>query len=209
MRLGELLHFKLFYSIWISLKTGYGLSARIRVFRSMTLTLERGSKLNLIDSKSFLFCGKPWSGTNTLKGTLKLAENAQLNIKNGFVFGTGAFVTVDQGAKIDLHSGYSNLNLNMVCKKSIEIGENVAIGPDVMIRDNDSHIIDGKVEEETQPIVIGDHVWVGARAIILKGVTIGDGAIIAAGAVVTKNVLPGSVVGGNPARLIKENVTWV
>lgn len=53
------------------------------------------------------------------------------------------------------------------------------------------------------PIIVGDDVWIGNNAIILSGVTIGQGAVIAAGSVVTKDVLPYSIVGGNPARHIK------
>lgn len=56
---------------------------------------------------------------------------------------------------------------------------------------------------DDRDIVICDDVWIGSRAIILKGVTIGEGAVIAAGAVVTKDVEPYSIVGGSPARLIK------
>ena len=55
------------------------------------------------------------------------------------------------------------------------------------------------------PVVIGDNVWIGDKATILPGVTIGDGAVIAANAVVTKDVPKYSVVGGNPARILKKN----
>ena len=57
---------------------------------------------------------------------------------------------------------------------------------------------------EVDPIVIEDDVWIGARVIILKGVTIGKGSIIGAGSVVTKDVEPYSIVGGNPAKLIRK-----
>jgi acetyltransferase-like isoleucine patch superfamily enzyme len=56
---------------------------------------------------------------------------------------------------------------------------------------------------EPHPVNIGNKVWIGANATILPGVTIGDGAIVAAGAVVTKDVVPKTLVGGVPARLIK------
>jgi acetyltransferase-like isoleucine patch superfamily enzyme len=52
-------------------------------------------------------------------------------------------------------------------------------------------------------VIIGNDVWIGANAVILKGVTIGDGAVVGAGAVVTSDVPPGAVVAGNPAKVIK------
>jgi len=53
------------------------------------------------------------------------------------------------------------------------------------------------------PIIVEDDVWIGARSLILSGVTIGKGAIVAAGSVITKNVPPYSIVGGNPAKIIR------
>ncbi|WP_394804404.1 acyltransferase [Portibacter lacus] len=57
-----------------------------------------------------------------------------------------------------------------------------------------------------KPVDIGQDVWIGAGSIILPGVTIGEGAVIAGGSVVTKNVAPFTIVGGNPAKLIKERI---
>ena len=68
---------------------------------------------------------------------------------------------------------------------------------------NNSGFEDSPIRDN-EPVVIGNDVWIGANVIILPGVTIGDGAVIAAGAIVTKDVLPYSIVGGNPAREIRK-----
>jgi acetyltransferase-like isoleucine patch superfamily enzyme len=60
----------------------------------------------------------------------------------------------------------------------------------------------------TQEVFIGNNVWIGNRAIIMKGVTIDDGAIIAAGSIVTKDVPARCLVAGVPAKVVRENVQW-
>lgn len=60
---------------------------------------------------------------------------------------------------------------------------------------------------ESNPIVLGRNVWIGARCVILQGVLIGDAAVVGAGAVVTKNIPPGEVWGGVPARPLKKSVS--
>ncbi len=89
----------------------------------------------------------------------------------------------------------------------ISIGNNSIISWDCCIMDRDYH----KLESETEvlkPVIIGENVWIGCRVLILKGVTVGDGAVIAAGSVVTSDVPAGAVVGGNPARILKQEVKW-
>ena len=66
------------------------------------------------------------------------------------------------------------------------------------------HDILGFKIEYGKPVTIGHNVWIGGRAIINPGVTLGDNVVVASGAVVTKNVPPNCVVAGNPARVIKE-----
>ena len=97
------------------------------------------------------------------------------------------------------------------CSESITIGNNTTIGSGCLIVDTDGHPL--RAEERTKsdyfcntvnrPIVIGDDVFIGARCIVMKGVTIGNGAIVGAGSVVTKDVPPNTVVAGNPARVVK------
>lgn len=96
----------------------------------------------------------------------------------------------------------------LVVQRKLKFGKNVAIARDVIIRDTDGHEILDEKHRMVQEIKIGNNVWIGARAMIMKGVTIGDGAIIAAGAIVTKDVPPKTIVAGVPAKVIKENIEW-
>ena len=73
--------------------------------------------------------------------------------------------------------------------------------------DRDYHST-GQGTEILKPVAIGNNVWIGCKAIILKGVTIGEGAVVAAGSVVTKDVAPFTLVAGNPARVIREVKGW-
>jgi acetyltransferase-like isoleucine patch superfamily enzyme len=93
--------------------------------------------------------------------------------------------------------------------KSVTVGSHCDIGGEVYIQDHNSMSIDylerrklgGKVS--CKAVVIGDDIWIGRRAMVMKGVTIGDRAIIAAGAVVTHDVPADSVAAGNPAKIVK------
>lgn len=104
--------------------------------------------------------------------------------------------------------------LHLSCINKIKIGDNVLTGRWVTISDN-GH---GETDLETLkipplkrklnsrgPVIIGENVWIGDKATILSGVTIGEGAVVAANSVVTKDVPPYSVAAGVPARIIKQN----
>jgi len=95
-----------------------------------------------------------------------------------------------------------------VVSHSISIGDNVFIGDNSIIRDNDYHFVSGGSNGSTAPVNIGNNVWIGMNVTILKGVTIGDGAVVATNSLVNKGVPPNTMVGGIPAKVIRENVTW-
>jgi acetyltransferase-like isoleucine patch superfamily enzyme len=84
----------------------------------------------------------------------------------------------------------------------ITIGDDVALASDVYVIDSNSHGVEGRPHVEA-PVHIGDGTWVGARAMILPGVTIGKRVVVAAGSVVTRDVPDDSLVAGNPARVIR------
>lgn len=145
---------------------------------------------------------------NLRSSILRMDKNSKLKIKNGFSFYYGADIICFQGSELIIGSGFVNSNVKIRCSQKIEIGEEVAISHNVTIMDSDAHKIAEGIEN-TKPIKIGNRVWIGTGAIILKGVTIGDGAVIAAGSVVKKDVPENTLVAGNPAVIKKENVKWI
>jgi acetyltransferase-like isoleucine patch superfamily enzyme len=122
-------------------------------------------------------------------------------------FDSFSYETIHIGSNVYIGSGAC-----FSAKKGIWIGNKVMFGPNVTIRGGDHNTsvrgqymydVHDKLPENDQPVVIEDDTWIGAGAIILKGVTVRRGAIVGAGAVVTKDVPPYSIVAGVPARLLK------
>lgn len=95
---------------------------------------------------------------------------------------------------------------------SITLGSDCLLSSDIMVRTGDSHSVldtNGKRINRSKDVVLGDHVWVGNRAILLKGSAIGRDSIVASGGIITKAFhTTNCVLGGNPARIIKENINW-
>jgi acetyltransferase-like isoleucine patch superfamily enzyme len=160
-----------------------------------------------IDGGGRLEVGRRWPDGFFRPTQFIVHRGGTCTVEETFTLYSGGSIEVVEGAHLSLGGGYANNGAAIVCFKEITIGRDVAIGPEVFIRDSDSHVISGSGRSSTEPIRIGDRVWIGARAVILKGVTIGDGAIVAAGSVVTKDVAPGTLVAGVPAKFIRA-ATW-
>lgn len=131
----------------------------------------------------------------------------------------GSFFTVNPDSRIVIGDRVGISSACLWAKESITIGNDVNIGGDCLIMDNDAHphsylcrnsVYANQVGREnfqkiipTAPIQIDDNVWIGARCIVLKGVHIGARSIIAAGSVVTKDIPADVIAGGNPAKVIR------
>lgn len=179
----------------------------VYIYKKAEVFIHKGSQL-ILEDKAVLKIGSAWKNTAFQTTTFKMDKDSVLKVNGQFDIHTGAFIVVNKNARLSLGSGYANNDVEINCFNSITIGDNVAISKGVIIRDSDNHVLNGNADKTSAPIIIGNHVWIGLRAIILKGVTIGDGAVIAAGAVVTKNVPSNSIVAGVPAKVIKENISW-
>jgi acetyltransferase-like isoleucine patch superfamily enzyme len=141
---------------------------------------------------------------NMSNSTLHLIGDVSIRRPDASVWAWNATVVIRHGTFI-------NPTTSIIAGRRVEIGEYCNIASRVVIMDNDLHkhaIGDEKLIKAYKEVKIGNHCWIGWAATILKGVTIGDGSIVAAGAVVTKDVKERTLVGGVPARVIRENVVW-
>lgn len=152
-------------------------------------------------------------------GLTSAADASVVRVRDGARFLCVGTVSLQRGIRVVVDSGQlqighgtsiNGLGTKILCKSAVTIGGGCSISWDVQILDNDFHAmtVGGVAQPSTAPVVIGDHVWIGTRAIILKGVTVGDGAVIAAGAVVTRNVPAGSVAAGLPAKVVGTTDSW-
>ncbi len=201
------------------------------IIATRLMQLMRGSfyKLFYIKTDGLFFVGKSVKILYTKKVKLGksviLGDNVEINAlcKNGVVFGDN--VTISKGGLIECtgvikHIGEgliigNNVGIAQFCfiqvRGQAKIGNNVIFGPNVSIFSENHNYSDPDIpicnQGETRiGVVIEDGVWIGTRSVILDGVIVGENSIIAAGSVVTKNVLPYSIVGGAPAKLIRMRV---
>lgn len=121
----------------------------------------------------------------------------------------GAYIEIVNGGKLTIGQGAANVGLTVMCAKEVTIGNGVRIGRNVSIRDwNGPHVIINDHYRNHAPVHIENHVWLCTGCTIMPGVTVGEGAVVAANATVTKDVPPHSLVGGSPAKVLKENIEW-
>jgi len=168
-----------------------------------------------------------------LKGVITLGQNTEMtgyfdirNRKSHIVIGKdcriqGSLVTETAGSRIDIADNvFIGGETIFDCAVHISIGEDVQISYQCLLMDSDNHSISYSVRKndvhkfrnmepdwsvaKSAPIKVNKGAWIGARTIILKGVTIGEGAVVGAGSVVTKDVPAWTIVAGNPARVIRE-----
>lgn len=144
-----------------------------------------------------------------MHGKCKINNNGTIKIGNKFcAYGDPVSVRITteekQSTLIIGDHVFLNYGVDIGCKKSIKIGNEVKIGQFTTIMDSNYHQVDGTDEITGKEIIIKDNVWIGLRCIILPGVIIGENSVIASGSVVTKDVPDNVMVAGVPAKIIKE-----
>ena len=152
----------------------------LSTFKIFALKLKYRSKIKI--GKRFKAKGSYICITNK-KGKIKIGSSFKA-MKNSIIHSDGGLIEIG-------HNVFINSNSIVVSRKSIKIGDNVSIGPNVCIYDHNH--ADERVDEIAE-IKIGKGSWIGAGSIILKGVEIGDNVIIGAGSIITKNIPDDSIV---------------
>ena len=177
---------------------------RVRVYPNARVTVLPGGRL---DVTGRLDLGVTWDHGRFYPSHVVVRRDATLRVTGRMAVHTDFRIWVNEGATVTLGNGYVNAGLNLSAWDEITVGDDCVISERVTIRDSDNHTLRGGGPNHA-PVVIGDHVWIGLQATVLKGVRVGDGAVIAAGAVVVDDVAPRTLVGGVPARVLREGVEW-
>ena len=155
--------------------------------------------------------------------TLKKYRGAEFIIGDNFVFTSGDSINpisrnirgcifINTDAKLNIGNDVGISSACIWCDESITIGSHVRIGGDCIILDTDCHSLNytdrRQIESDrkgtrTKPVRIGDDVLIGARTMILKGVTIGDRSVVGAGSIVTQDIPCDCIAAGNPCKVIR------
>lgn len=172
--------------IW---KNGWAVLRAHWYFRNAT---DLGSKVRVWGKPSVRNWGKMVIGSHVrLISTMATTELAS---------GSEGLLEIGDGTSI-------NYGCSIAATKLVRIGRDCHIGTHVLMIDNDFHHVEPERRNErpeSAPIILENNVWIGARAIIFRGVTIGEGSVISAGSVVARNIPPRSLAMGFPARVIQK-----
>lgn len=171
------------------------------------IQFEKGSKLNI---NGIVKLGLIFNKYDSRYTYLQLRENALLDIKGDYGFGSGSDIQVFKDAVFTIDGGGdTNINVEIVCGKSIHFERDVYVGRNVIIRDtNGEHFISRQGYKTSRPVVIGRHAWLCDRATVMPGVHIYPGGIVGANAYVTTDVESFNMVSGNPAKVVDVDVYW-
>lgn len=156
-----------------------------------------------LGTQDLLYSRTMWevSGTLVVKGNVNIGRGSKISI------GKNATLTLGEHFMITGNS-------EIICHKGITFGKHCLLSWDILIMDTDFHYVinaENQIINSPKPIIIGNHVWIGCRNTILKGVSIADNTIISANSTITRNVVESNcVIGGHgkSVEVIKKDVNW-
>lgn len=177
------------------------------IYKHSIIELHKNAR---IDINGIFRVGNKKFKDSRLETRLLIDEGGRINVRGSFDIGYGSDVEVFKGALLECggHSGI-NMGATIICAEHILLEREVMIGRNVTIRDNNGgHYLSYRGYKNTRPVVVGQHVWLCEGCTIMLGVHVHDGAIIGAHTLVQNNVPAFTVVSGNPAKIVDEDVYW-
>ena len=196
-------HINILKSVYYSLR----FKGKVIVGRA-DITIRQGGSIRFANKNSVLYLGVNYSyptnsvldiynGTLLVEGSVSINRACKVRIYNGGILSIGNNSYINEGAKI-------------YCSKKNTIGCNCAIAFDSLLMDTDTHDIfkENTVINTSAPICIGNDVWIGAKAIVLKGTLIESNTIVAANALAKGELKSHNIYGGVPVKKIQEFDSW-
>lgn len=209
---------KMYYYLMIP-----NIQIRKAILQRGRISIKKGNSINIEYSKLKKYCFKVLGNGNSISirgchQNLSISisgENNEVVLVGETKTNNTNIVLIGKDCKIIISEGCSIGGGELVCMGKgnfIHIGPNCMFSNEIELWATDSHPIycnDKPIPiNQSKPIIIEEHVWVGKRSIILKGVKIGHDSIVGMGTIVTKDVPCSSLVVGNPSRIVKSGVTW-
>lgn len=155
---------------------------------------------------NFVNCSIVMDGNNN---TFNLRSTKHRTIRHT-TFGLEGGSTINVGSGLSV---YRDVNIVAKNGKSVTIGDECMFAREIMIRNNDGHVIldknTGELLNPPEDIIIGNHVWIGMRVMIFKGAMVSDGSVVGAGSLVNKKFDEENIlIAGSPARKIRSDIEW-
>lgn len=154
-------------------------------YRNSVIVISTGSKL-VLDGDLHLNCNK--IGNSKAEAYLVLNGNATMQVKGDAHIRFGSTIQVNSGAVLEMGKFSCNANINIQCNKCITFGDDIMVGRNVVIYDSAYHPTGTSIsnmEISQKPVIIGNHVWLGANSVVMQGTVINDGAVIGTNACVS------------------------
>lgn len=137
------------------------------------------------------------SGTITFGGKASIGHGSKISVRGNLCLGDGFNMTAES---------------TIVCAKEIRFGRDCLLSWDILVMDTDEHPLYNKENERINPdkaILVGDHVWVGCKCVLLKGAEVPNNTVVAAGTLLTSSITgEHQVIGGNPPAALKHDIRW-
>jgi len=196
----------LYYNFFCkNVKTEWMNNGVIYPYAHSVIELQKGSILELHGP---LDLGTKKVKHSKLETRLLLETNAKMVVNEAARIMYGSDVEVFKNAELLIDELGTNINFTLVCGKKIELKGHVSAGRDVCIRDTNAHTIAIDGYKVLRPVLIENHVWLCSNVQVSPGVKIRAGAVVAANSVVVQNVAAHTLVGGNPLKVIQNNIAW-